>query len=136
MSQKIMIIDDEPDIRLYLAAAAEDNGYEPLTADAEAPVVEMIASQHPDLVILDIMMPGLNGWGVLEIMKADPLLQHIPVIICTMVDDANRGYVLGATDFLRKPVDKDILRNCVQKYAEESHGRAPTALIVASVWRR
>jgi len=63
-----MIIDDEPDIRIYLAAAAEDNGFEPLTLGAEEPVINIIADKKPDLVVLDIMMPMRSGnmWQVIS----------------------------------------------------------------------
>jgi two-component system, cell cycle response regulator len=121
MPQKIMIIDDEPDIRLYLAAAAEDNGYEPLIVDAETPVMEMIAGHKPDLIILDIMMPMRSGISIYHEIRTSPELMHIPIILISgmtgaselmengfeeLIDDAS----LSKPDaFIEKPVDIDYL---------------------------
>jgi len=121
MSQKIMIIDDEPDIRLYLAAAAEDNGYEPIIVDAEAPVMEMIARHKPDLVILDIMMPMRSGISIYREIRKSPELKYIPIILISGMTGAsdfmNNGFekLIGDASlatpeaFIEKPVDIDFL---------------------------
>jgi CheY-like chemotaxis protein len=74
------------------------------------------------------MMPEMDGWSVLRALKADPVLCEIPVVMLTMLDDEAKGYSLGATDFLVKPVDRDQLRSVVSRYhAPEAPG---TALLV------
>jgi DNA-binding response OmpR family regulator len=64
----------------------------------------------PVAIILDVMMPGMDGWTVLSTLKADASLSNIPVIMLTMRDDKKRGYALGATNYLTKPTDRDVWR--------------------------
>ena len=64
---------------------------------------------RPVLITLDVIMPGLDGWAVLAALKADPELADIPVIMLTMVDDRNKGFALGASDYLTKPLDRGRL---------------------------
>jgi CheY-like chemotaxis protein len=70
---------------------------------------------HPAAITLDVMMPDLDGWTVLAAIKGDPELSDIPVVLMTIVDDKNRGYALGATGYMIKPVNRDelarVLRN-------------------------
>jgi CheY-like chemotaxis protein len=74
----------------------------------------MARELHPAAVTLDIMMPDLDGWTVLAAIKGDPDLVDLPVVLMTIVDEKNRGYALGATEYLVKPVDRqklmDVLR--------------------------
>ena len=70
----------------------------------------------PAAITLDVMMPEMDGWSVLRALKADPGLQDIPVVMLTMLDDKSKGYSLGATDYLTKPVDRDMLHNALARY--------------------
>jgi len=63
-----------------------------------------------------VMMPDMDGWSVLRALKADPGLREVPVIMVTMVDDKTRGYSLGATDYLTKPVDREMLLQMLSRY--------------------
>ncbi len=74
---------------------------------------------RPDIIILDVMMPEMDGWSVLHALKMDRELGSIPVIMLTMVADRNMGFALGASDYLMKPVDQNQLRNSVNKYRKE-----------------
>lgn len=121
MPHKIMIIDDEPDIRLYLAAAVEDNGFEPITLDADKPAVCVIADTQPDLIVMDIMMPMRSGISIYKEIRASELLRHIPIILISgMVgasDFMEKGFLELVVDqripppdgFIEKPIDIDIL---------------------------
>ena len=71
---------------------------------------------QPVAITLDVMMPDMDGWSVLRALKADPVLQKIPVIMLTMVDDKSKGYALGATDYLTKPVDHNRLHKALARY--------------------
>ena len=71
---------------------------------------------RPDIITLDAVMPGINGWEVLSSLKANPDLQEIPVIMITMLDDRNRAYLLGAAEYLIKPIDRELLLNTLLKY--------------------
>jgi len=107
MPQKIMIIDDEPDIRIYLAAAAEDNGFEPVILDAESSVMDMIAVHKPDLVILDIMMPMRSGISIYKEIRTSPALKHTPIILISGMT--------GASDLMENGSQKLIGDACISK---------------------
>src|SRR5262249_32298640 len=79
-------------------------------------------------ITLDVMMPGMDGWAVLAALKSAPDLAEIPVVMLTIVDDHNKGYALGATDYLTKPIDRDRLTAVLRPYAH--HARTWQALIV------
>jgi len=116
-----MIIDDEPDIRVYLAAAAEDNGFLPLTLGAEETVIKLIADNKPDLVVLDIMMPMRSGVSIYKEIRTSPSLAHIPIILISgmagLSDFMEKGFrQLIADDqipppdaFIEKPIDISLL---------------------------
>jgi CheY-like chemotaxis protein len=71
----------------------------------------------PVAIILDVMMPGMDGWTVLSTLKADASLSNIPVILLTMMDDKTRGYALGAANYLTKPTDRARLAQILKKYS-------------------
>ena len=75
---------------------------------------------QPDLILLDVMMPGVDGWVVLQRLKSHPATANIPVVMCTIVDEPKRGFALGATDFLTKPVDRSRLASVLAKHGIES----------------
>ena len=85
--KRVLIVDDEPDIVTYLVTLLRDNGYEPLSADNGRDGMEMIKAEAPDLVTLDLSMPGGSGTGVYRELKSDPDLAGIPVIIVTAVTE-------------------------------------------------
>jgi len=78
---KILIIDDEPDIRTYLMAALEDSGYETFAVKENEPAQEVIKSYQPDLIILDIMMPKQSGISIYKELRSKPQFSNIPVAI-------------------------------------------------------
>jgi len=69
-------------------------------------------------------MPDMDGWSVLRALKVDPVLHDIPVIMLTMVDDKSKGYALGATDYLPKPVDRDRLHKILARYLEDADAQS------------
>ena len=76
---------------------------------------------RPDCITLDVMMPGMDGWAVLSELKADPELTEIPVVMLSILDERNLGFSLGASDYLTKPVDRDRLRDVLQRFAGRSY---------------
>src|SRR5207248_4110449 len=70
----------------------------------------------PAAITLDVMMPDVDGWSVLSALKADVLLSDIPVIMLTMVDDPDRGFTLGASEYVTKPVNRRRLSQILKKY--------------------
>ena len=82
-----------------------------------AEALDIMRKTPPDIVTLDVMMPKVDGWSVLGTMKSDPALEHIPVIMLTIVDDRNLGYSLGASEFMTKPIDRDAPARAAARFA-------------------
>jgi CheY-like chemotaxis protein len=80
-----------------------------VTADCGREGLRLTRELHPAAITLDVMMPDIDGWTVLAAIKGDPTLADIPVILMTIMDEKNRGYSLGAADYLVKPVDRERL---------------------------
>jgi CheY-like chemotaxis protein len=78
--------------------------------------LELARRIRPDLITLDILMPGPDGWSVLAELKSDPTLSDIPVVIVSFVDDRGLGYSLGAADFLAKPIDRERLASLLARF--------------------
>jgi signal transduction histidine kinase/CheY-like chemotaxis protein len=110
----ILVIDDDATVRDVIGRFLEREGFSVAKADGGKEGVRLARELHPAAVTLDIMMPDLDGWTVLAAIKGDPDLVDLPVILMTIVDEKNRGYALGATEYLVKPVDRkklvDVLR--------------------------
>jgi DNA-binding NarL/FixJ family response regulator len=105
---RILIVDDEPLNVDYLEQELEALGFVTETAANGLEALERVADSPPDLVLLDVMMPGMDGIGVLRILKGDPDTRLVPVVLMTAlnaVEDRVRGIEAGADDFLSKPVD-------------------------------
>ena len=102
----LLIIDDDTYSRDILRRMLEKEGYAVYAATGGAEGVAMAKQLRPDLITLDVMMPSMDGWAVLSVLKADPETAEIPVVMMTMVEDKPMGFALGATDYLTKPIDK------------------------------
>jgi CheY-like chemotaxis protein/anti-sigma regulatory factor (Ser/Thr protein kinase) len=105
----ILVIDDDATVREVVGRFLEREGFSVAKADGGKEGLRMARALHPAAVTLDIMMPDLDGWTVLAAIKGDPDLVDLPVVLMTIVDEKNRGYALGATDYLIKPVDRQKL---------------------------
>ena len=108
----VLVVDDDPVNRLLLSGALERNGHRVTTAEDGSRALDLLRAKRFDVVLLDVVMPGMDGYGVLERLKSDPELRHIPVIMVTAVDDpesAVRCIELGADDYLPKPIDPVLL---------------------------
>ena len=109
---KILIVDDEPFNVDYLVQELEESDYNLITASNGREALDRVRSEKPDLILLDIMMPVMDGFAVLSELKADSLLQNIPVIVISAVNDLEsvvKGIQLGAEDYLPKPFEPTLL---------------------------
>jgi len=110
----LLVVDDNEDNRYTLTRRLKREGYENLTTASDGrQALELLQSRKFDLVLLDITMPELNGYEVLEQLKADPNLRHVPVIMISAIEDTAsvvRCIELGAEDYLPKPFDATLLR--------------------------
>ena len=113
----VLVADDDEDILQLVSFRLERAGYTVVTA-ADGQQALAAARQHqPDLAVLDVMMPGLNGYEVTRQLRADPATAAIPVILLTarvQEADVSRGFEAGADDYLRKPFSPQELRSRVQ----------------------
>ena len=110
---KILIVDDEPFNVDYLEQELEDLDYDTVSAANGEEGLQQIAATHPDMILLDIMMPVMDGFTMLQKLKAEPDWRDIPVVIISAMNDMNsvvRGIQLGADDYLPKPFDPVLLR--------------------------
>lgn len=115
MSDHILVIDDDPELQEILKIALEDAGHRVHGSLDGASGVEYMIEHDVDLVLLDIMMPGMDGYEVCRKLKAVPATS-VPVIFLsarTMVEDVDRAYAVGADDYISKPFDMDDLRDRV-----------------------
>jgi two-component system cell cycle response regulator len=112
MTARVLVVDDIPvNVRL-LEAKLSAEYFDVITASSGAEALEKVAAEAPDIVLLDVMMPGMDGFEVCRRMKADPVGQHIPVVMVTALNDRGdlvRGLEAGADDFLTKPVNDTAL---------------------------
>jgi PAS domain S-box-containing protein len=119
----VLIIDDEVDTRALLAKQVEELGCRVIKAPSGEWGLERARMQHPDLIILDLLMPGMNGWEVLQQLGADERLASIPVIIASIAAAENRGTIPGVIACLNKPVIPDELRAAIHRALDTKRGR-------------
>ena len=105
----ILVVDDDQTVREVMERHLTREGFAVVTANGGQEGLRLARELHPAAITLDVMMPDLDGWTVLAAIKGDPELADIPVILMTIVDEKNRGYALGATDYMVKPVNRERL---------------------------
>lgn len=123
MKKKILLVDDEPN-NLQLLRQILRASYQLIFAHNGQSALAAVAAHHPDLILLDVMMPDLDGYEVCRRLKADPLMHDIPVIFVTAmgdVDDEAAGFDVGAVDYIHKPVSPAIVIRRVQTHLSLVH---------------
>ena len=116
--KKILVVEDERRIRQLLVDILVDEGYEVIEAEDGGEGLEKVRSEHPDIILLDVMMPVMDGYQVLEKLKSDSAIQAIPVIMVTAKGqdtDVIRARELGASDYISKPWEPDEVESKVMK---------------------
>lgn len=108
----ILVVDDDPVNRSMLTASLQASGHQVTTAEGGSQALDLVRAEGFDVILLDVLMPRMDGYQVLERLKEDPRLRHIPVVMVTALDDvesAVRCIELGADDYLSKPIDPVLL---------------------------
>ena len=111
--KKILFVDDEPMIVKIMKSRLEANDYVVYTALSGKEALDMALEQHPDLILLDILMPDLNGYEVCGRLKSDPRTKEIPVIMFTALQEAEckqQSEDMGAVEIIRKPFVGDLVK--------------------------
>lgn len=132
----ILVVDDEEDILLLCRVNLEFEGYKVVTASSGVEGLEKARELLPSLVLLDVMMPTMDGWHVLEALKADPATAGIPVVMLTarvQGEDQVRGWAGGASDYIMKPFSPVALLETLRSVlapedAEEAERRRARSL--------
>jgi DNA-binding response OmpR family regulator len=117
----VLVVDDEPDIRVLCKVNLEFEGYRVIEAGDGAAAIEMAAKELPDLILLDLMMPGVDGWDVMRQLKEDEKTGAIPIVLLTAKTDEEsqlRGWEQGVLDYVTKPFNPLSLA----KYVETALG--------------
>lgn len=112
MAQKILVVDDEESLALLLCRALRQQGYKTVCANDGDAALSLVYEEMPDLVLLDLMLPKMDGWEICRRVKSDPETRHIPIMMLTArssPEDAVQGLDLGADDYMRKPFPLDEL---------------------------
>ena len=118
---KILIVDDVPANLDVLVQLLKDADYEIFVSTSGPKALEVAANSRPDLVLLDVMMPGMDGYEVCQKLKADPDLKDIPVLFLSARDDipsVSKGFASGGADYITKPFNKDELASRIRTQLE------------------
>lgn len=105
-SRTVLVVDDEADIRTLCKVNLEYEGYRVIEANSGTEALKMISDEKPDVILLDLMMPGVDGWDVMEELQSDSATAKIPVIFLTALADEEsqlRGWAEGILDYITKP---------------------------------
>jgi CheY-like chemotaxis protein len=119
----VLIVDDEADSRILLTHYVEDFGCRAIATHSAANAIKLARELKPDLITLDLMMPGRNGWEILALLKADPELAEIPVVVVSIIAQESRATLVGVLDLLQKPVDRAELFSVLRRNLGSSRSR-------------
>jgi len=126
----VLVVDDDADSRILLTNLIEECGCRVLTVESGEQALRRVREVRPDLIVLDLMMPQMDGWQVLSALKSDPQLRDIPVVVASIVARENRGLLLGAVDVLQKPVAREDFLRLLKPWQAGGSGPRPKVLIV------
>ncbi|MCH8080664.1 MAG: response regulator [Proteobacteria bacterium] len=115
----VLVIDDELHARELMTRHLRKAGFQVALAANGQEGLELAKQLNPMAITLDVLMPEMDGWEVLQALKADPDLAEIPVVMCTVVDDEQHGFSLGVADYLTKPIDPKRLQRVLNKLCPE-----------------
>lgn len=119
---RVMAVDDDPVIRGLLEVNLEMEGHQVITAVDGQDALDKVHTERPELILLDVMMPNVNGWQVAEALKGDPATRDIPVVFLSaraMEADVRKGVELGVESYVTKPFDPIELMDLVHRLLKE-----------------
>jgi len=126
----VLVVDDDKNLRELVRQQLTERGYTVRQASDGNEAIREVRLRKPDLIILDVMMPGISGFDVAAVLKSDPETRNIPIIILSIVQDADRGYGLGVDKYLTKPTEADVLADEVNRLLRQ--GNSPKRVLVVN----
>lgn len=128
---KVLVVEDDRDLALLLRRQLESEGYQVLLAGSGEDALWLAKEEQPQLITLDVMLPDLDGFVVLEQLKEHPSTAPIPVVIVSILSDPEKGYAMGAVDYVVKPFDEEkLLASVRQALAPQPEGEPYKLLVV------
>ncbi len=127
MPHRVLLVDDDPVIVRLLEVNFRLEGFEVETALHGGEALLKAQAQRPDLIVLDVMMPGVDGWEVCERLRESPELSTVPIVLLSaraQEADVARGYALGVVEYVTKPFDPQDLVETVRRHLAEDEGRS------------
>jgi DNA-binding response OmpR family regulator len=127
MTKEILIVDDEPNVLVPIQFLMEQQGYRVMTAERGEDALDLIYQYKPDLVLLDIMLPGIDGYEVCEIIRLNPDFRDVKIIFLTAKgreSEIAKGLALGADAYISKPFSNTTLVARVKELLETTHEEA------------
>jgi DNA-binding response OmpR family regulator len=125
----VLVVDDDPNIRSLLQQELTEAGYVVRLAEDGRKALTLIREETPGLIILDVMMPEMNGFDVAAVLKNDPATMDIPIIILSIVEDKERGFRLGVDRYLTKPIDTASLFHEVDALLDQGKSRRKVMVV-------
>lgn len=126
----VLVVDDDRNLRELVRQQLTERGYTVRQAADGNEAIKEVRQRKPDLIILDVMMPGISGFDVAAVLKNDPETRNIPIIILSIVQDAERGYGVGVDKYLTKPTEAEVLADEVNKLLRQ--GDSPKRVLVVN----
>jgi signal transduction histidine kinase/CheY-like chemotaxis protein len=120
----VLVIDDDVHVRDLMQRLLSREGYNVIVASNGEQGVELAREARPDVITLDVLMPGQDGWSVLNQLKADPDLANIPVVMQSILDEPNKAFTLGASDYLTKPIKRSEIIDVVRRLQNQNNRHA------------
>jgi signal transduction histidine kinase/DNA-binding response OmpR family regulator len=121
-ARSVLVIDDDPTVQELMADLLAREGLRAVPATHARDVIRLARETKPLVITLDVMMPEEDGWSILGRLKSDPVTADIPVIMLTVVDDKNRGFALGAAEYMTKPIDRQRLATLLARFQDDGGG--------------
>ena len=126
----VLVVEDEEPARELLAHYLEPEGYDVAWVSSGADALTRARQLQPDAITLDIRLGDSSGWEILHRLKKDPETAHIPVVVISVLDEAQTGFALGASDYLVKPIEKETLLTVLREHISHSSSSATKLLVV------
>ena len=128
---RVLVVDDSAYVRKVVTQMLSRSPFIDVVGAARdgAEGLELAEQLKPDLITLDLMMPGMNGWETLRKLKADPELFDVPVVVVSIVGSENKGTIFGAADLLNKPVSRDELCTVLRRNVNVKPGKSKVLVV-------